>query len=619
MTSTSERKTTQRKAKDLESSELQFSTEQIEASPSKTNLSKADQIAVPAQISSTAKLIKFAISLCLGLLLIALPFSQFQPSPTHSLETIVVQQGGRKKPLDTVAQETVAKIHGATVYKHDGVVEDSMTVFMSLWLNNRDWNKEPFVLFSYRPLKEQIGVNPDQKYFSFEELMTNQALGEIVRTAHKNDLEGADLSRDQREAMTIEDRLTLMLGSVDDNTIAVVPHPTDIKGKWMGISEGQSLYSAEAIAPLLANFTLMKQVFLTEPERLSILSPLAAELKSGLRALSPDVYPAAGAMDKEAFFNHFHPFAKAWKLYGIAFVVMLATVWIKPVELYWSAIGLFVGGVIVQSYGFILRMQIADRPPVTNMYESVIWVGFGIAAIALTFELIYRAKYYLLAAAPLAVMCLILADSLPAVLDPSISPLVPVLRDNFWLSIHVPTIALSYASFALALGIGHVALGSYLFTPSAKARIQLLAQLNYRVLQVGVLLLTSGIILGGIWAHFSWGRFWGWDPKETWALIALLCYLVPLHGRLVGWIGNFGISVASVAAFNAVLMAWYGVNFVLGTGLHSYGFGTGGSEWMLASVVGADMLFVLAATARYQGWLSKLSTSTDEASASASS
>ncbi|WP_228024513.1 cytochrome c biogenesis protein [cf. Phormidesmis sp. LEGE 11477] len=567
---------------------------------------------------SMIKLIKFAIGLTLGLLLIALPFSQFQPSPLNPLETIVVQQGGRKKPLDTVAQETVAKIHGATVYRHDGIVEDSMTAFMSLWLNNRDWNQAPFVLFSYRPLKEKVGLDPDQKYFSFQTLMTNQALGDVVREAHKKDLEGADLSRNEREAITIEDRLTLMLGSVDDNAIAIVPHPTDVKGKWMGISE-ESLYSAEAIAPLLSNFTAMKQRFLAQPDSLSGLSTLAAQLTSDLRTLSPVVYPVVGVMDKEVFFNHFHPFASAWKLYGIAFIVMLATVWIKPVELYWSAIGLFVGGVIVQSYGFLLRMQIADRPPVTNMYESVIWVGFGIAAIALIFELIYRAKYYLLAAAPLAVICLILADSLPAVLDPSISPLVPVLRDNFWLSIHVPTIALSYASFALALGIGHVALGSYLFTPSAKARIHLLSQLNYRVLQVGVLLLTAGIILGGIWAHFSWGRFWGWDPKETWALIALLCYLVPLHGRLVGWIGNFGISVASVAAFNAVLMAWYGVNFVLGTGLHSYGFGTGGSEWMIASVIGLDMLFVLAATARYKGWLNKLSISAGETTASANS
>ncbi|MEL6603692.1 MAG: cytochrome c biogenesis protein CcsA [Cyanobacteria bacterium J06614_10] len=554
------------------------------------------------------KLLKFAIGLCLGFLLIAMPFSQFQPSPLDSIETLVVQQGGRKKPLDTVAKETVAKIHGRTTYKHDGVVEDSMTTFMSLWLNNRNWNEEPFVLFSYRPLKEKVGLDPDQKYFTFQTLMTNQALGEVVRTAHQKELESVDLSRDEREALTLEDRLSLMLGSVDDDTISIVPHPTDPKGKWLGITEGKTLYSETAIAPQLATFAAMKQLFLAGPNHLEMLEPLAADLRAGLSSLSPDVYPAVGAVDQEVFFNHFHPFAKAWMLYGLAFVVMLATLWIRPVELYWSAIGLFVGGVAVQSYGFWLRMQIAGRPPVTNMYESVIWVGFGIAAIALTFELIYKAKYYLLAAAPLAVMCLILADSLPAVLDPSISPLVPVLRDNFWLSIHVPTIALSYASFALALGIGHVALGSYLFTPQASARIQLLSQLNYRVLQVGVLLLTAGIILGGIWAHFSWGRFWGWDPKETWALIALLCYLVPLHGRLVGWIGNFGISVASVAAFNAVLMAWYGVNFVLGTGLHSYGFGTGGSEWMIASVVGADMLFVLAATARHKGWLTGLST-----------
>jgi ABC-type transport system involved in cytochrome c biogenesis permease subunit len=244
------------------------------------------------------------------------------------------------------------------------------------------------------------------------------------------------------------------------------------------------------------------------------------------------------------------------------------------------------------------------------MYESVVWVGFGIAAIAFLLELLSRKRYYLLAAAPLSVVCLVLADSLPAVLDPSIAPLVPVLRDNFWLSIHVPTITLSYASFALALGVGHVALCNYLFTPQASQRLKTLSQLNYRVLQVGVLLLTTGIILGGIWAHFSWGRFWGWDPKETWALIALLCYLAPLHGRLVGWIGDFGIQVASIVSFNAVLMAWYGVNFVLGTGLHSYGFGTGGSEWLIAGIVGLDLLVVCITAARHYGWFSRSETLT---------
>lgn len=554
------------------------------------------------------KILKFLLGLCLGLLLIGMPISQFQPSDLDSLETMTIQQGGRKKPLDTVAQETIAKIHGSTSYNHDGIKEGAMETFMSLWLNNRNWNTEPFVLVSYRPLKELAGLDVEQKHFSFETLMRNQPLGDVVRSAHRKQIDEEDLTRDEREALTIEDRLQLMLSMVSDDAIAIVPHPNDIKGKWVGISEAQTLYDPEAVAPLLANFAIIKQTILSGTDHLPMLAPLATSLRQGLANLSPDVYPADSVMRREVFFNHFHPFAKAWQLYAIAFVLMLIALWVQPFNLYWTAIGTFVAGVAVQSYGFWLRMQIAGRPPVTNMYESVVWVGFGIAAIALMFELLHRSKYYLLAAAPLSVVCLILADSLPAVLDPSISPLVPVLRDNFWLSIHVPTIALSYASFALALGLGHVALGSYLFTPNAKSRIKLLSQLNYRVLQVGVLLLTAGIILGGIWAHFSWGRFWGWDPKETWALIALLCYLVPLHGRLVGWIGNFGISVASVVAFNAVLMAWYGVNFVLGTGLHSYGFGTGGSEMMIAGVVGLDLLFVLITAIRHQGWLGGLFT-----------
>ncbi|NEQ16154.1 MAG: cytochrome c biogenesis protein CcsA, partial [Moorea sp. SIO3E2] len=254
-------------------------------------------------------------------------------------------------------------------------------------------------------------------------------------------------------------------------------------------------------------------------------------------------------------------------------------------------------------YGFI---HIGDWGTSGNFHagdKSVVWVGFGIAAIALVFELIYRAKYYLLAAAPLSILCLLLADSLPAVLDPSIAPLVPVLRDNFWLSIHVPTITLSYASFALAMGLGHIILGHYLLAPQSFQRISHLSKFNYRVLQIGVLLLTTGIILGGIWAHFSWGRFWGWDPKETWALIALMCYIVPLHGRLVGWLADFGMAVISVVCFNAVLMAWYGVNFVLGTGLHSYGFSTGGSELIVGTLVGLDLLFVAAAATRHNRWL----------------
>ncbi|NER80164.1 MAG: cytochrome c biogenesis protein CcsA [Leptolyngbya sp. SIO1D8] len=557
-------------------------------------------------------LIKFFIGLCLGCCLLLVPFNQFQPDGLESLRALAVQLDGRKKPLDTVAQETVAKIHGATTYQQaDGAKEDALSTYLAMWFNTRNWNEEPFVLVSYRPLKEATGLELERKHFTFKALMTNEKLTEIVRQAHQKELSDIDLSRNEREALTIENRLNLLYQSVGDNSLPIVPHPTEVKGKWAGLNEAQQLYAPETVAPLVAQFAMMQQALLRGGStHVPMIGAFADELKVGLKQLSPAIYPTDGVLNREVHFNHFHPFAKAWWLYAIAFLVMLVSLWVKPWNLYWSAIGLFTTGIAVQTYGFFLRMQIAGRPPVTNMYESVVWVGFGIAAIALAFELMSRSRYYLLAAAPLSVMCLILADSLPAVLDPSIAPLVPVLRDNFWLSIHVPTIALSYASFALALGIGHVTLGNYLFTPNAHKRIKTLSQLTYRILQVGVLLLTAGIILGGIWAHFSWGRFWGWDPKETWALIALLCYLAPLHGRLVGWIGDFGINVASVVAFNAVLMAWYGVNFVLGTGLHSYGFGTGGSELLIGGVVAADLMFVAITAARHYGWLGRLETLT---------
>ena len=549
------------------------------------------------------KIIKFIIGITLGILILILPINQFQTSPIAPLQNLAVQLDGRKKPLDTVAKETVAQIHGKTSYTaSDGQKLDYLDTYLSLWFNNRDWNQEDFVLFSYRPLKEQLGLDPDRKYFSFVELIQSN-LGGIIMTAREKQADSIDLNRDEREALTIEDRLALTVATVGDSQLPLVPHPTDIKGKWVGVQDAEQYYNPKLIAAVKQDYQQLKQTYRNNPQDKSALGAIASQLRADLAILSPDVYPDSDILAREVRFYGLHPFAKAWILYGLAFIVMLIVTLFPSLEFYWSAIGIFCTGLFVHGYGFLERMQIAGRPPVTNMYESVIWVGFGIAAIALLFEFIYRAKYYLLAAAPMSVVCLLLADSLPAILDPTIKPLVPVLRDNFWLSVHVPTITLSYASFALAFGLGHIVLAHYLFASDKNKRIRNLSKWNYGVLQVGVLLLTTGIILGGIWAHFSWGRFWGWDPKETWALIALMCYVVPLHGRLVGWLKDFGMAVTSVVAFNAVLMAWYGVNFVLGTGLHSYGFGTGGSELFIATFVGLDLLFVTVTAAKHQGWL----------------
>jgi len=171
---------------------------------------------------------------------------------------------------------------------------------------------------------------------------------------------------------------------------------------------------------------------------------------------------------------------------------------------------------------------------------------------------------------------------------------MPVLRDNFWLTTHVLTITLSYGAFALALGIGHITLGTVI--KGGKPAPALYNYL-YRVLQVGILLLAVGTVLGAVWANYSWGRFWDWDPKEVWALVALLSYLFVLHGRIAGKWGGFGMSVGAVLCFQTVIMAWYGVNFVLGVGLHSYGFGSGGFSYAITFVI-VELLFVAIAVIR---------------------
>jgi ABC-type transport system involved in cytochrome c biogenesis permease subunit len=241
---------------------------------------------------------------------------------------------------------------------------------------------------------------------------------------------------------------------------------------------------------------------------------------------------------------------------------------------------LALAGFFLMVGGIALRVWLAGRPPVTNMYESILWVAFGTALFALIFCFRHRSQAYLLAASPVVILALIASDLQPAVLDPAMNPLVPVLRSNFWLTTHVLTVTLSYGAFALAAALGHFLVVGAIRKNSALPNEDPGVLHLYRSLQIGILLLAVGVILGGVWANYSWGRFWDWDPKETWSLVAFLSYVVLLHGRLAGWWTGYGLAVGSIAAFLTILMAWYGVNFVLGKGLHSYGFGSGGQSYV---------------------------------------
>lgn len=242
---------------------------------------------------------------------------------------------------------------------------------------------------------------------------------------------------------------------------------------------------------------------------------------------------------------------------------------------------------LVEIAAIAMRVVISGRGPVTNMYETVVWVGLGTLLFAAILSAVKREKIYILAGLMLNSLCLVMVTFAHNMLDPSISPLVPVLRDNFWLSTHVTTITISYAAFALSWGLANYFMLRTFFsrTSSTDTDTARISDLIYAAIKIGVVLIAVGLILGGIWADYSWGRFWGWDPKETWALIVLLTYIAILHGRHAGWIRNDRFIPLVAAAFLTVLMAWFGVNFILATGLHSYGFSQGGTFFIVGLVV----------------------------------
>jgi cytochrome c-type biogenesis protein CcsB len=512
---------------------------------------------------------------------------------------LAIQDGGRRKPIDTFARETLIRITARSTYTDKtGRTWQAKDFIMSALLETHDWRNEPMVLVSLGQLREQLGLDAARRQFSFAQLVALPELSRLANEAHALRKAEKPLNRLQNEVMSVSERLTLFTHVMDGSALLIVPAMKSETAPWVVPPDFSNYYSAEQFAPAQKELQAMATAYV-QGDAIQF-SGAAKSLRDDLRALSPSIYPEDRQLQLEHTCNHFEGFYRAIWFYAAAFLLLVIAHWReRGAALRNLGVLVAAAGLGCHAAGIIMRCLIAGRPPVTNMYESIIWVSFAVSFFAMIFFARYRTPIYLLAALPVTLIALLLVHQMPIAMPASIDPLVPVLRDNFWLTIHVLTITLSYAAFALAMGFGHILLFRYARNPSdARADAPMHFWL-YRVLQLGVLLLAAGTILGGVWANYSWGRFWGWDPKETWALIALLCYLLTLHGRLAGWWTQFGLVIASVVCFLAVLMAWYGVNFVLGKGLHSYGFGIGGETYVALFVI-LDLLFVAFAIWRYR-------------------
>ncbi len=268
----------------------------------------------------------------------------------------------------------------------------------------------------------------------------------------------------------------------------------------------------------------------------------------------------------------------------------------------WFRLGVMITalGVACNLIGLGVRVYITSLGAVTNLYETLVYVALLCAVLGLVFARLSGNGIYAVAGGIAGGMCAMVGETIPPDLGSHIGQLQPVLRSKFWLWTHVKTVVASYAAFLLAWAMANIVL-----TRAAVCRRAVRvdeARTIYRCVQVGVVLIAAGTLLGAVWADQAWGRFWGWDPKEVGALIVLLAYLVPLHLRFAGSIGSTGFAAWSAVCILSVVWSWYGVNFIQGSGLHAYAFGSGGQGWVIGACTAqvAYTLFLLRRVRHYE-------------------
>jgi ABC-type transport system involved in cytochrome c biogenesis permease subunit len=272
------------------------------------------------------------------------------------------------------------------------------------------------------------------------------------------------------------------------------------------------------------------------------------------------------------------PFYRSLLLYVLAFV-LAAFGWLRPSSRWlWKAVGVaMVAATAVLVAGIVVRCILRGRPPVSTLYETVLFVTGTVTLTTMVIEWINRRRIAISLGALLGAAGLFLAGSYERMDGQDTMPtLVAVLDTNFWLATHVTTVTMGYAAGLLAGGLAHLYLLGKLFRVrrNDQTAYRNLARMVYGVICFGLLFSVVGTILGGVWANESWGRFWGWDPKENGALMIVLWNIAMLHGRMGGYVRDFGFCMMAVFGNIVVAFSWWGVN-LLGVGLHSYGFTAG--------------------------------------------
>jgi len=537
-------------------------------------------------------------------------FNYLDPSNRDLARDLALQDfRGRMKPLDTHAREIIMKV--AKREHFEGW--EPLDLYLSWIAHPSFWYDYDLVYVKHPGVKDLLGIPEDQGEAHFGSpgkavwvsaarlIDGNQyVLGDAVREALRTP--DAKRTKVQRKLLKFDERFNIFWNVINGGGLKIFPIPDDANHTWLDFNEVHETELPTEITAAADALALGLRDMDNGSIRLAIESLRTLQTVHGATVL-----PSGPSLKAELWLNAHHPFRNVTLPYLVAFLVLIVAFfwslgrregepyqWRHPLYaigmlVYWGATGYLL-------YAFVLRWIASSRAPLSNGYESLIFIALATAIAGVIFE--FRDRRGSAAAVSALLTTLILSVAMLSTFDPAIGPLVPVLA-SYWLIIHVTVITGSYGFLGLGSLLGGLILILHLLKGPGRRTIReailMLDRLQFRVLVTGLGLLSIGTFLGGVWANESWGRYWGWDPKETWSLVTILVYAAAIHFR---WIPSLNrpivLATSAYAGIASVVMTYFGVNYFL-SGLHSYAQGdsTQVPDWVY--IISASMLVLIVA------------------------
>ncbi len=485
----------------------------------------------------------------------------------------LVVQGpvGRMKPLDTQNREVLNKLTGRSTW--EGM--DANQVVLGMFSRPGLWKKVNIVRIKTPKLRKLLGVEDTQKLVKFTDFFDTNATYKLTKEVERaSALVPSKRGTYERDLIRADERLNIAFMSYRGVLLTLFPLPKNERNKWVDfktmfsmVDHSQVKRSTSRLLDAAYNRNYHKGL------------PYVEDIRAYQKEMGKRVMPDQQTLDVEVWFNQtslFFRLSLAYLLFGLLLLIYSVSSMFTN-RLISDKIKTLVTSLAfvlfaLHTFGIGVRWYIGGYAPISNTYETMVYIAYASILSGVVF---LRKSTIALSASFIMAGIFIFAAYLGEI-DPEITSLVPVLK-SYWLSVHVSVITASYGFFGVGAILGLITLLLFMFRGKKRlhmdVHIQNITYINEVALVLGLTLLVIGNFLGGIWANESWGRYWGWDPKETWAYISILVYVMVLHMRLMKKIYTpYLFAVLSVLAFSSILMTYFGVNFYL-AGMHSYATG----------------------------------------------